>query len=411
MKIKTKEEKASSFLFVICFFVYMIICMTKSNYSASISYIVKEGIFTKSNAGIISSAFYLLYGISQIFGGCITDRISPFTVMKIGIVGSVITNFLLMFSDNFYSVLILWSITGLIQFGVWSSIAKIVAGVIIPKQRRKAAVNITLALALGAILSYLIVNLILEKTGWWGVFGCNVIILIIALVLWIIGQKGIQNILTYEHVEEVTSDEAFHPNEKFFPLFIRSGLVLILLLGVGQALLDNGVKSWIPTIMMERYGLSPAWASMQVAILYFCNIFGVKLLVRIFGRIRNAVLVQTIYYLICLPVYALLLFIGKIPVSFVLLLLIISTTAIYGMTSLSVRVAMAFERYGYSATVSGIINGAVCFGVVIAHGGYGIIADHFGWNAVSMMWLVICVVVILIGIPTVYLWKKFLHEK
>ena len=388
----------------------MIVCMTKSNYSASISYIVKEEIFTKSDAGIISSAFYLLYGISQIFGGRITDRFSPFTVMKIGIIGSLITNFLLMFSNNFYSVLILWSITGLIQFGVWPSIAKIVAGVIVPKQRRKAAVNITLALALGAILSYIIVNSVLEKTGWWGVFGYNVIMLILALALWIIGQKGTQNILTYEHTEEVTSDKAFHPNEKFFPLFIRSGLVLIILLGVGQALLDNGVKSWTPTIMMESYGLSPAWASIQAAILYSCNIIGVKLLVKIFGRIRNAVLVQTIYFLICLPVYALLLFIGKIPVPCVLLLLIISTTAIYGMTSLGVRVAMAFERYGYSGTVSGIINAAVCFGVVISSGGYGIIADRFGWNAVSVVWLVICIAVILIGIPAVYMWKKFLHE-
>ena len=164
-------------------------------------------------------------------------------------------------------------------------------------------------------------------------------------------------------------------------------------------------------MMVEIYGITPTWASVQTAVMYICNISGIFLLIRIFKKIKSPVLTQMLYFLICLPICILMLFIGKINVWIVSVMLIISTTVIYAMTSISVRVASAFEKFGYSGTISGITNAFVCLGVVISNGGYGIVAEHFGWNAVTTIWLVVCVAAVALAIPAVLLWRKFINEK
>lgn len=389
----------------------MVVCMTKTNYTASIAYIVKEGIFSKSNSGIISAAFYLMYGVSQFFGGNIADRFSPYKVLGVCVIGSIITNLLMAFTNNFWCVLILWSLTGLIQFGVWPATARIVTGVLIPEHRKKAGVYITFALGVGGILSYFVVTFVLEIFGWGGVFIMNAILLLLSLILWKFARKRTEPMLMPDALS-VKRDKIIKKSDvKFIPLFFSSGLFLVMFFGIAQAMLDNGVKSWVPTMMMESYEISTTWASMQTSVIYACNIAGLFLLSRIFSKIESPVLTQTLYFAICLPVCALMLFIGKIPLWIVFVLLVISTTFTYAMTSISVRVASAFTKFGYSGTVSGIINAFVCFGIVAGNGGYGIIAEAFGWNAVTAVWLIVCVLTVLVGIPAVFMWRKFIREK
>lgn len=409
--VNNEKERASAFLFVACWIVYMMICMSKTNYGASIAYIVKEGIFSKSDSGIISASFYLLYGFSQLFGGNIADRFSPFKVLKFGIIGSVITNVMLIFTNDFWGVLILWSLTGLIQFGVWPATAKIIAGVLMPVHKKKASVYITLAIGFGGMISYMFITPVLEKFGWGGVFVLNVILLVVALVILGIAQNKTEAVLM-DGTNQISRDKIIKKtNFKFMPLFFASGMFIIMFFGIAQAMLDNGVKSWVPTMMMESYHISPQWASMQTSAMYICNITGIFLVIRIFRNIKSPVLTQVIYFLICLPLCALMLFIGKLPVWLISVVLIISTTVIYGMTNLSVRIASAFEKFGYSATISGITNAFVCLGVVISNFGYGALAEYFGWNVVTLVWLIVCIVAVVMGIPAVILWKKFINEK
>ncbi len=403
-----EKEKASKLLFAACWLVYMVVCLTKTNYVASIAFVVKEGIFTKSNAGIISAAFYLMYGISQVLGGNIVDRFSPYKIMSICVLGSVVTNLLLAFTNSFAAVLFLWGITGLIQFGVWPVGARIVTGILIPKHREKAGVYITLALGAGGILSYVLVAIVLEALGWCGVFLMNVIFLLVSLAFWKFVQKRTEKILMTEKADTLKLKVRGIPQKKFLPLFFSSGLFLIMFFGIAQAMLDNGVKSWVPTMMIEIYGVSAVWASMQNAIIYICNITGLFFIVYIFRNVKSPVTVQVLYFIICLPICMLMVFIGNIPLWSVFILLIISTTVTYAMTNISVRIASAFDKYGYSATVSGIINAFVCLGIVIGNGGYGIIAERFGWTAVTYVWLIVCVSTVALGIPSIFLWRKFM---
>ncbi|MBQ5362695.1 MAG: hypothetical protein IIU63_05035 [Clostridia bacterium] len=102
---------------------------------------------------------------------------------------------------------------------------------------------------------------------------------------------------------------------------------------------------------------------------------------------------------------------GKAPQWTIILSIVIATTILYSIGNINVRISSAFERYGYSATASGLLNAMASFGIVLANGGFGLIADHFGWGSVTTILFVTCFAAVLLCIPAAFLWRKFTTEK
>ena len=114
----TNEEKSSWILFFSAWIVYAIISMTKSTYAASIVSIVAEGFLDKSQAGTVNASFYLFYGTAQLLGLKIVDRVSPFKLISITLIGTLISSIGMALADSYYMLIIFWSFCGLIQFAI-----------------------------------------------------------------------------------------------------------------------------------------------------------------------------------------------------------------------------------------------------------------------------------------------------
>ena len=98
MKLKClSDSKKSICLFLLVFISYSLIYMTKNCYSAAMADIVKDGIMTKSQTGLISACFYLVYAVFQVVGGVAADRFAPHKLVLIGYIGAGIANMLIYF--------------------------------------------------------------------------------------------------------------------------------------------------------------------------------------------------------------------------------------------------------------------------------------------------------------------------
>lgn len=389
---------------------YLMVCMVKSNYTASIAYIVNEGIFTKTDSGLISASFYLVYGMAQLLGGGLSDRFSPYKVIAIGVLGSLVANLVLCFTMDFIWVLIIWSLCGLSQFGIWPSICKIIAGLLISEHRQKAGVYMVLCIGIGGVLSYLLTVPIMEWGGWVGIFGFNVLVLAAVLILWLATEKKTRSLL-YCQPAPYQKKEKVKKEQPFLPLFFRSGLIFLAVVSLLTDVLNIGLKSWVSTMMVESYGISPTWANVQTMIVYIANLVGTFLLVMLFNHMKNEVKIKGVFIALCLPMYAVVMLIGRVPQWGIILSIIIATTVLYSIGNINVRISSAFETYGYSATVSGLLNAMASFGIVLANGGFGLIADRFGWNSVTLILFVSCAVAVLLCIPAAFLWRKFTVKK
>lgn len=416
MQSSAQKQKASLILFLASWLTYVIICFTKTNYTALIASIVKAGVFTKSDSGIISAAFYITFGISQLLGGKFTDRY-PTLAITVGLIGSIIPNILLCFTQDFIWVTVLWSICGFMQFGTYPGVVKIISKYLVPEHRAKARTYVVLCIGIGGILSYLTVAPVYEWLGWSGVFGMDAITLTLSLLFWLYALTKIKLLKTDESIAEEQEnkiEEVKTTTEKkvgFIPLLFRSGLIVVLFLNLCVTMLSNGFKSWISTMMMENYDLSPTWASMQTALIYIANILGTFVVVWAFRKMKNELMIKGVGMLVCIPFYAMILFIGKVPEWSILICSIVTTTILYALGRVNVRIASQFERYGYSATIISTLNAMASFGVVIANGGFGILADNFGWTAVTIILLSACTLGAVIYLLTSIIWKKFKEKE
>lgn len=415
MQSSSKKIRASAILFFASWVTYTIICFTKTNYTALIASIVKAGVFTKTDSGFISACFYIAFGVSQIVGGRFTDK-KPMLAITIGLVGSLIPNFILCFVQDFVSVCILWSICGLMQFGCYPGVVKIVSRYLVPEHRERARTYIVLCIGVGGILSYACVAPIYELFGWAGVFGMDTITLGLALLLWVYALTKLKHLTPdTEQVVELqdNKNEELNKNEKisFVKLMLSSGLIFAIIINLFTTMMSNGFKSWVSTMMMECYDLSPVWASMQTAIIYVANILGTFIIAKTFGKIKNEMLAKGMAMAVCLPFYIVILFIGKVPAFVIIACSIITTTVLYGIGRVNVKIASHVEKYGCSATFIGVQNAMASFGIVFANGGFGIIADKLGWSAVTIVLVVVCALSAFGYVVGASFWKKFKQKQ
>jgi len=123
--LENKEVSRKFFWFI--FLTYALVCMTKNCYNGAMASIVSQGVLTKSQTGLITAVFYLVYAPMQIVGGIVADKFSPQRMIKIGLIGAALANVVISLNQNYYVMLTAWAFNGIVQFGIWPSIFKIVS--------------------------------------------------------------------------------------------------------------------------------------------------------------------------------------------------------------------------------------------------------------------------------------------
>ena len=101
-----ENKSVSRHFFWFIWFVYVIVYMTKNCFSAAMATIVFEGAMTKSQTGLITAVFYLVYAPLQVVGGIFADKYDPEKLIKIGLIGSGLANLMVFLNQDYFVVLV-----------------------------------------------------------------------------------------------------------------------------------------------------------------------------------------------------------------------------------------------------------------------------------------------------------------
>ncbi len=416
MKEETNAKKASLWLFVACFLAYMITSMTKNAFSAAIAAIVEDGFMTKSQAGLINGSYYIFYGGAQLFLAKLVDRVSPIKMLHMALLGALIAMIGFMITDSFVVMLVLWSLSGFMQSATWPATIRIISRYLITGFRGKAMTIIAFAYCAGAALNSLMVSVILKVSHWRTIFVFSALVIALCWIgFWFLSRITMP---TLERLVEPAPGSVHevkkHKRSHTWRIMLVSGIVLMIIPGLVRAMLDNGVKTWVPTMMVESYGISPSFASLLATILMFVNLSGV-FMVNIFCPriIKSEVAMMGVCFLITLPCFGLLTLIGKIPLFAAILLLTAITTLMYaGNQLLNIMVPAKFAGLNLTGGIASTLNAFACFGIVIANFGFGYLADLFqDWNAVIWVWAGMALVGALFCFLAARFWSRFLKKR
>jgi len=410
MDISLKEEKMSLTIFFIVLFTYILICVEKAAFSASIVGMVSDGLFTKSKAGIINGCFFIFYGGGQLFGGRFVDKISPYKMIMIAVAGALLAVVGISVSSNFYAMLIIWSFGGFIQFAMWPSVVRIISQYLLPIHRKKAMMYVAFASTGGILLSFMFASVFLGSLGWRYMFYTYAVLLSIALIVWITCAKKPLEILGALK-EEVTEEKNVETKEisiKFTKLFIASGLIILLLPTFIRQILST-LSTWVPTMIKEVYSVSGSFASILNTILSVVNLSGIVLINYLYPkRIKNIVTVFAICFLVMIAATLLLTLTGKISIWMVVVLLAVVTTFACGAAQcINVIIPSHFAKYNRAGNVAALTNALGSFGSVASSTGIGIMADTIGWTGTIISWFILAVLASVFTLIAVPVWKKF----
>ena len=293
MKIKLRrEEKASILLFAACWLMYAIISMTKNAFGASIASIVEEGLFTKSLAGTINAGYYIFYGGAQLLLVKLVDKVSPVKLINMSLLGALVSMEGFALAKDFWTMLVLWSLTGFLQFAIWPGVIRIIAQYLLPSHRGKAMVYIAFAYCSGMLLNYAIASIVLSVANWRMLFWIFLGVIIVTMVMWIVlTRKTIPILEKIEHQEvvPVKKQETKEKPANTWKIFWASGIVFMLVPSFVRTMLDMGLKSWVPTMITESYeGISPGFASFMTTILLVVNLSGIYIVNKVYPKkIKN----------------------------------------------------------------------------------------------------------------------------
>jgi len=217
-----------------------------------------------TQAGWLVSAFMIPYGISQLPGGWIADRIGPRIVIAIGVSGVALFGLLVGLSPTYIIMIIFLALVGLLGGGYHPAAVSVIS-TLVGSEKRGLALGLHQLGGTGShFLAPLIVAAIVAALGWRGSFiGVAIPIIIFGIVFYmLLGRWGYRKNALPE-VTEVAPEARTQPAQGRL-----SHLVAFLTVSIVGQILIVAVISFIPLFLVDNFGVSEGAAAISLAVVY-----------------------------------------------------------------------------------------------------------------------------------------------
>ena len=403
--LEDRNKSLSFFWFI--WLLYAVVYMTKNCYNGAMASIVAEGTLTKSQTGLISAMFYLVYAPLQIVGGMISDRFSPERMIKIGLVGAALANAVIFFNQNYYVMMGAWIFNAAVQFGIWPSVFKIISAQLVRSERKKMVYLISFSSYGGMILSYIIAAVVHAWEYNFAVSAVSLLALAVGLHLF---ERKLTPFWKWDAplkaaAEDVDAGLKKIPTKK---IFRASGLFFVVIGVIFATTVNQSRSSLAPIMFVENYNsISPSVGNFLNIFTILASMSGTLIAGKFLSNVKNEVTVICIVYGFMLPLLAICRFVGVLPVPMIMICL----CAVAAMDSVNATMRnyynVHFAKYGKSGTVAGICNAGMSLSFMIAAYVMPKLVELYGWSALITLWPVLIAISIALNLFAIRPCRKF----
>lgn len=383
---KTLSEKQLAWVLTL---VYFTSYLTRVNLGAIIQEIITDTGFLKSELSIVLVGMSIAYGAGQLITGYLGDKISPHTLIGLGLLCAAGINLVFPFASHSRAMMcVLWSLNGFCHAMLWPPMTKIMAARMDQEMYGYTAIRVSWGSSFATIAIYLFSPLVLISMGWRPVFWICATVGILVSIVWFLLRDSIG--YTFER-------RVYQPNAKTSQKAGGIGghfvlpLVVVMMAIVLQGMIRDGVTAWMPTYLSEVFRMENSvsiFSTVTLAIFSIICVWGVgKIYARFFN---NEVLCASMLFGICAAAsLVFLLFFNAGPI-LAMLLMALMTGTMHGVNLMLISyIPKRFFRTGRVSTVSGMVNSCTYIGASISTYGIAKIAEIFGWRANIVVWLAV----------------------
>lgn len=401
-------------LYLLCWVAYFATYLCRLNYSAVMPEISSQQLYTETQIAMISSCFFICYGVGQFINGLLGDKIEPRRMVFIGLFISGLSNVILYPFHSFGVMITLWGINGFVQSMIWSPILRVAGEYYDETSRAKFGIDISTTVPLGTLASYGISLLTMIVMPWNGVFlVCGLLVLLVAF-LWYYGTSKTLNGMPKVNIP-LNSNNAMNtktlPVKQLIGLFASSGLFILLLPIALHGALKDSVTQWVPTYMNQQFSTSTSIALILTMVLPIVNVTGAFLAQALNRKLKNEVATAMSFFLMGFLFLLMLYSWGNKSLILTIICLAGVTNSMFAVNVMTITmIPLHFIKYGRTSTISGTLNSIAYIGCGLANMGTGYLLNKYNWDATILLWVGMAVVAIFLSAISLPLWKKFLAK-
>lgn len=272
---------------------------------------------------------------------------------------------------------------------------------------RRACIAVSTASAIATIVVYLLVPACIWISGWQLAFFIPGVFGIAITLVWLVGTRSYsEGDRTGFLRRAATALNAQAPG--LWTLIRRSSLLPLMVVIILQGTLRDGIATWMPTYINDRYQLGTSLSILASAILPLFHIISVTAVSAIQKRISNEVAVAAIMFATgAAAAIGLRLFFFSSPVFSVSCMALV-TGSMHGVNTMLIsRVPRHFSPYGRVATISGLLNTFTYVGSALSSYGIAEVSDRWGWFFTVALWAGIALAGTLICALCIRRWNRF----
>jgi MFS family permease len=218
-------------------------------------------------AGWVISAFNLSYGIGQLPGGWLADRIGPRFMITLGICGVAVAGFFVGLSHSFGMMIVFLALMGVLGGGYHPAAPPMISSLVEPTQRGRALGLHMIGGGASFFLSPLVATAIAAYWGWRGSFiGLAVPTLTFGIFFYLLLRK-------HGTGGPAGPAQVRHPSETVPAQRLLRPLIVFIFLSTFSAAVLFSVMSFIPLFLVDKIGFSKETAGAFFAIIYSAGLW------------------------------------------------------------------------------------------------------------------------------------------
>lgn len=404
----SKKAKQISWL---CTAVYFASYIMRINFAAIM---VKAGAdmnVPKTSLAIVVTCLTVAYGSGQIISGLLGDKVKPSLMLSAGLLLACVCNTLMFFANTIPLMSVIWCVNGFAHSLLWPPMVRIMSTYLTNDEYSYCSLRVYCGSSGATVLVYLCAPLLFDITGWRGIMlVCAAIGLAIA-ILWMTVNKK----LLVDPVNEKSADKGKTAAKTVpLPKFVYLPVVLIAIAIALQGVLRDGVTNWMPSYLLETFGLSEEHAIVSTVITAVFSVVSFGFFDKLYRKVfKNEVFCAAIIFIgsavSALALYAVNRFTSAVAVSMVLMALIVG--CMHGVNLMLITIVpKRFVKCGKVSTFSGVLNAFTYVGSAVSTYAFAAFAESRGWSFTIFTWLIISALGVLASCVAAPFWKKFKND-
>lgn len=398
-------------LFVLSWLSYFAANLGRLTYTTSLVEIIRAQGFTNAMGGMVSTGFFVCYGVGQLFSGLLGDRVPPKWMIGMSLVGTGLANLGMTLLHTAPAMLVVWCLNGLAQSMVWPPTMRVIAEYLAPELRKKACVYQATTYPVATIVAYAASAGLIWLGGWRLVFWVYAGVILAMALVWFVGFGRMEAYRMPAALAAAPTAAPERPGENRGIAKARLPVLLLFLFCgalISQGFLRDGLMSWVPTYLAETFSLGSAMAILSTVVLPVLNLAGIYATNALYARVRDESRTALCLFALAVAGTLVLVLAGQRSLPVALGAFAVVTACMMGINLMIISfVPTYFTATGRVSFVSGLTNAAVYLGSSVATYGIGAIADSMGWSALLAVLVAVAAFGGVFCLAATPLWGRF----